>query len=348
MLNIPKRTLGRTSLTIDTLGFGCAPIGNLYKQMDDKSATQLLTSALHSGFKYFDTAPHYGQGLSERRVGDVLRLHKNQDYILSTKVGRLLKPSGYAKVRHGFHSPMPFDFYYDYSYDGIMRSFEDSIQRMGIDKIDIVYMHDIGRFTHGAENDQLFPIAMIGGYKALDELRSQGVIKAIGLGVNEYEVCEAAMEYGNWDCFLLAGRYSLLEQQSLSTFFPKCEKHGASVIIGGPYNSGILATGTKTVNKPYYNYEHAPQHIIEKVKRIETICAQYNVELAAAALQFSLGHPAVCSVIPGIGSADRVDQTLSLFRQFIPNGFWTTLKDERLLVAETPTLLMNGDQNAKN
>ncbi|MCV6604322.1 MAG: aldo/keto reductase, partial [Porticoccaceae bacterium] len=174
---------------------------------------------------------------------DLLRGHS--DYVLSSKVGRLLKPAGYAQERHCYRSPMPFDIQYDYSYDGIMRSFEDSLQRTGLDRIDILYMHDIGRVTHGDANDHHMPIAMDGGYKAMDSLRSQGLVKAIGLGVNEYQVCEQALEHGDWDCFLLAGRYTLLEQESLATFLPKCEQRNCSIVIGGAYNSGILATGTR-------------------------------------------------------------------------------------------------------
>jgi D-threo-aldose 1-dehydrogenase len=333
---IAKKQIGNTSLHVDTLGFGCAPLGNLYHAVNDDDAKTILTEAWQAGFRHFDTAPHYGQGLSERRTGDLLRPLQGKDYILSTKVGRLLKPAGYAKQRHGFVSPMPFDIHYDYSYDGIMRSFEDSILRLGLDRIDILYMHDIGRDTHGAENDRHFPIAMQGGYKAMDELRSQGLVKAIGLGVNEYEVCEQALDHGDWDCFLLAGRYSLLEQQSLQTFLPKCQQRNCSVIIGGPYNSGILATGVKCKTTPNYNYAPAPQDIVDRVRRIEDICQQYNVTLAAAALQFPLGHPSVASVIPGLGNVSRIQKTIDLFQQKIPTEFWQSLKNDGLLDDSSP------------
>jgi D-threo-aldose 1-dehydrogenase len=336
MNTLDKRRVGNTDLLIDTLGFGCAPMGNLYHTVDDNEASQTLKSAWDSGFRYFDTAPHYGQGLSERRTGDLLRPLKGQDYILSTKVGRLLKPAGYANERHAFLSPMPFDFSYDYSYDGIMRSFEDSQQRLGLDRIDILFMHDIGTDTHGADNDYHFPIAMDGGYKAMDELRSQGLVKAIGLGVNEYEVCEESLEYGDWDCFLLAGRYTLLEQESLNTFLPKCEKRGCSIILGGPYNSGILATGTKSGSTPYYNYEPAPKEIVEKVSNIESVCSDFGVTLAAAGLQFPLAHPAVASVIPGLGSERRIADTLRLFNEPIPSEFWQTLRSNNLIEEAAP------------
>jgi D-threo-aldose 1-dehydrogenase len=333
---ISKKQIGSTGLEVDTLGFGCAPLGNLYHSISDQESTAVLDAAWQAGFRHFDTAPHYGQGLSERRTGDLLRSLQGKDYILSTKVGRLLKPAGYAKERHGFVSPMPFDIQYDYSYDGIMRSFEDSLQRLGLDRIDILYMHDIGSDTHGSENDKHFPIAMQGGYKAMNELRSQGLVKAIGLGVNEYQVCEQAMDYGDWDCFLLAGRYSLLEQESLQTFLPKCQARNCSIIIGGPYNSGILATGVRGKGTANYNYAPASAEIIERVAKIETMCDEYHVTLAAAALQFPLAHPSVASVIPGLGNISRIQNTIDLFHQAIPNDFWQSLKAADLLDKDAP------------
>jgi D-threo-aldose 1-dehydrogenase len=331
-----KRKIGNTDLSIDTLGFGCASLGNLYQAISDHDATAVINAAWQSGFRYYDTAPHYGQGLSERRTGDMLRSLQGKDYVLSTKVGRLLKPAAYAKQRHGFVSPMPFDIQYDYSYDGIMRSFEDSLLRLGLNRIDILYMHDIGYDTHGEANHKHFPIAMQGGYKAMDELRSQGLVKAIGLGVNEYEVCEQALDYGDWDCFLLAGRYSLLEQQSLQSFLPKCEQRNCSIVIGGPYNSGILATGVKGKTLPHYNYAPAPKDIIDRVSKIEDICQQFDVTLASAALQFPLAHPSVASVIPGLGNISRIQKTLDLFQQKIPVEFWQTLKKTGLLNENSP------------
>lgn len=328
--------IGTTQLAVPSFGFGCAPLGSLYHPVSDADAQQMLSSAWQAGFRYYDTAPHYGLGLSERRVGDMLRPLKGQEYILSTKVGRLLKTAGYADERHCYRTPMPFDLHYDYSYDGVMRSFEDSIQRLGLDRIDIIYMHDIGHYTHGDANDTHFPIAMSGGYKAMDSLRSQGLVKAIGLGVNEYQVCEQALEHGDWDCFLLAGRYTLLEQHSLDSFLPKCEARNCSIVIGGAYNSGILATGTKTGKPLHYDYGPAPQEIIDKVQKIEQICDDFNVPMAAAALQFPLAHPAVCSVIPGVGSVKRIPQTLELISTKIPQGLWQALIDSALIHEQAP------------
>ena len=331
-----KKCVGRTDLKLDALGFGCAPLGNLYQAISDGQAYELLSSAIQSGFTYFDTAPHYGQGLSERRLGDYLRVNDRSQFTLSTKVGRLLTPAGLKKERHGFVSPMPFDSKYDYSYDGVMRSYEDSIQRLGLDSIDILYMHDIGRACHGRDGDYLFDIAMRGGYKALDELRSQGLIKAFGLGVNEIEVCEQALEFGDWDCFLLAGRYSLLEQHALDSLFPKCLQRGSSIVIGGPYNSGILATGTKGSAPFYFDYKPASNAIINKVSAIESICDEFAIPMAAAALQFPLAHPAVISVIPGIGKPSRIDSTISLFNLSIPDEFWMRLKALEFFNSQAP------------
>jgi len=336
-LTLPKRELGGSGLEIDTLGFGCAPVGNLYRELSEKAARDLLAAAWQAGFRYYDTAPHYGQGLSERRVGDMMRPLRGADHVLSTKVGRLLRTAPYAGERHAFVSPMPFDIHYDYSYDGVMRSFEDSIQRLGLARIDILYMHDIGRYTHGDANEYHFPIAMEGGYRALDELRAGGAIQAIGLGVNECEVCEAAMDYGDWDCFLLAGRYTLLEQEALDALLPACERRDCSIVIGGPYNSGILATGVAGDGAPYYNYAPAPPAIVERVRRIEAVCNEFGVSLPAAALRFPLAHPSVAAVIPGLGSIPHALKTLELFTESIPPEFWRTLREQALLHPDAPT-----------
>ncbi len=334
MPKLAQRLIGNTSLSIDTLGFGCAPVGNLYQAVSDIDAKSVLETAWAEGFRYYDTAPHYGQGLSERRTGDMLRPRNGEEYVLSSKVGRLLKPAPYAQERHGFVSPMPFEIEYDYSYDGIMRSYEDSILRLGLDRIDILFMHDIGVDTHGADNSKHFPIAMNGGLKAMQSLKSQGLVKAIGLGVNEYQVCEDAMDHGDWDCFLLAGRYTLLEQECLASFLPKCQERNCSIIVGAPYNSGILASGTK--GTPYYNYAPADENIIQRVKKIEQVCKAFDVTLAAAALQFPLSHPSVCSVIPGLGNPKRISQTLNLFNETIPTEFWYELKVQGLLDPTAP------------
>lgn len=332
-----KRQIGNTNLHVTELGFGAATLGNLYHPMEDSAAEESISKAMALGLNQFDTAPYYGFGLSERRVGNALRKFDKNDYIISTKVGRILEPCDKAEDKYGFCSPMPFEPKYDYSYDGVMRSFEHSIQRLGLSKIDILYMHDIGSVTHKDEHERLFKIAMEGGYKAMDELRSQGLVSAIGLGVNEYEVCEQAMDYGYFDCFLLAGRYTLLEQKALESFLPRCIKENSSIVLGGPYNSGILATGVGREGVvPHYNYEPASKIIVETVARIENICQEFNVPLAAAALQFPLAHPAVVSVIPGLSSAKRVETTVNLMKYKIPQDFWFALQNAGLLYPEVP------------
>lgn len=321
------------------LGLGCASLGNLYRAIDRDQAFATVDAAWQADMRYFDTAPYYGLGLSERRLGDALRDKPRDGFFLSTKVGRILEPDTTAdlpKERHGFVTAMPFKVRYDYSYDGIMRSYEASLQRIGLARIDILLVHDIGRLTHGDANERHFADLADGGYRALDELRASGAVSAIGLGVNEWEVCADAMAIGHWDCFLLAGRYTLLEQEPLHTFLPQCDAHGAKIILGGAYNSGILATGTRRGGEMYYNYEPAPTEIVDRVGRIEDICDAHDVTLAAAALQFPLAHPAVQCVIPGMGEARRVQQTQRLAEEAIPAVFWADLASAGLIDRAAP------------
>ena len=336
---LKKKAIGNTNLKVSELGFGAASIGNLYKAISDDEAKSTIQAAIASGINLFDTAPRYGLGLSERRLGDVLRTFDRSDYVVSTKVGRILKPDISAKVhelRYGFETPMPFDSHYDYSYDGIMRSFEDSLQRLGLAELDILLVHDLGRDEHGINDRHYFEQFTQSGYKALESLRQQRVIQAVGLGVNETEICERVMEFGQFDCFLLAGRYTLLEQGGLQQFLPKCESHGASIILGAPYNSGILATGSKGQDKPLSNYGPTSEHIISNVAQIEMVCEAFNVSLPAAALQFPLAHPCVASVIPGIGNESRMNKTKALFEQAIPTEFWLKLKTLGLIDEAAP------------
>ncbi len=331
--------VGKTEVKLSALGFGAAALGNLYKAVSNNQARETLQAAVDCGLTYIDTAPFYGFGLSERRVGDFIRNQGRDRFVLSTKVGRILRPdlsADTSQIRDGFASPMAFRPEYDYSYDGIMRSYEDSLQRLGLGRVDILLVHDIGTQTHGPDNDHHFRNLETGGYRALDELRRSGAVRAIGLGVNEWEICEQAMEIGQFDCFLLAGRYSLLEQEPLESFFPKCNAYGASIIVGGAYNSGILATGTQSGNVMHYNYAPATIEIIARVRRIERVCDTFNVTLAAAALQFPLAHEVVASVIPGLGKVERVGQTMALYHEKIPGEFWRALKNEGMLTQQAP------------
>ena len=334
---IPHRTIGTTKRSLSELGFGAASLGNLYTAMSDRDARDTALAALRAGITYFDTAPYYGFGLSERRLGDALRGHES--VVLSTKVGRLLKPDPAVRGsgnRHGFCSPMPFEPIFDYSYDGVMASWEASRHRLGLATIDILYVHDIGSMTHGDRHKACFrQLTAGGGFRALEELRASNQISAFGLGVNETAVCLEAMQHATLDVILLAGRYTLLEQEPLEDLFPACARAGTSIVVGGPYNSGILATGTKR-GDTHYNYELAPPAIIDRVGRIETLCDRFQISLAAAALQFPLANPLVASVIPGLGNARRVEQTLDLYHASIPNEFWRDLKSEGLLHRDAP------------
>ena len=337
-MSFSLRPLGRTGLSVTELGFGGAPLGNLFRQLSDDAAHTTLAAAKAAGFGYFDTAPFYGFGLSERRMGDALR---GSEFVISTKVGRLLDPVAGPvhanKVRHGYATPMPFEPVFDYSYDAVMRSFEESLQRLGLSRIDILYVHDIGRLTHGNANEaRMAELTKGGGLKALEELRASKAISGFGMGVNEVPACLEVMDHARLDAILLAGRYTLLEQNPLDDLFPRCAAAGTAIVVGGPYNSGILAVGTKTSAPLYYNYEPAPAEVIDKVRRIETVCGRHDVPLAAAALQFPLAHPLVASVIPGLDSPERVSQTLALYRHKIPAALWQDLRHENLLRPDAP------------
>lgn len=338
---VARRRLGQTSLYLSEVGLGGAGIGNLYGAVSDEEAADTIEVAWQAGIRYIDTAPYYGFGLSERRVGDGARKHfmGNESWVVSTKVGRRLRPCRTPPdpaTRDGFANPLPFEPFFDYSYDGILRSFEDSLQRTGLSRIDILLVHDIGSVTHGDRHESVATTFWQGGYRALDQLRSEGCVAAIGLGVNEWQVCEEFMERGDFDCFLLAGRYTLLEQDALSTFLPKCAAKDVGVILGGIYNSGILATGLPVTSPAYYNYAPAPPEILQRVQQLEHICNAHGVSLAAAALQFVLAHPQVSSVIPGAASAEQLTDSIGRYREPIPFTFWADLKSEDLIHPDAP------------
>jgi len=330
MPEFATRTIGKTSLAVTELGLGCAAMAGNHRPVADDDIAGAIDEALQQNIRYVDTAPFYGFGRSEHFVGAGLRHRDN--YVLSTKAGRLLAP-GYAtdSVADEWPGSFPFHQIYDYSYDGVMRSYEDSLQRLGVSRIDILLLHDIGSMQHGeSDNMPLFADAMSGGYKALDELRSAGDISAIGLGVNEREVCLQAMEHGHWDAFLLAGRYTLLEQSPLDDLFPACEKAGTSIILGGPFNSGILVGGDT------WNYAKAPAEVVTRVNAITQVCESHKVPLPAAALQFPLGSRLVSSVIPGPRSRSDMKQIIDWFSLNIPEGLWSDLKSAGLLHDDAP------------
>jgi D-threo-aldose 1-dehydrogenase len=258
--------------------------------------------------------------------------------VLSTKIGRLLKPRDPQQLDGGlFKKILPFEGVYDYSYDGVMRSVEASLQRLGTYRIDVLLIHDVDVWTHGSEAARLerFKEVMDGGYHAMEKLRAEGVVGAIGAGINEVQACEDFARAGDFNCFLLAGRYTLLEQGALDTLLPYCADKDISLLIGGPYNTGILATGA--VEGAYYNYAPAPVEVMERVRQIEGVCARHRVRLASAALQFPLGHPNVATIIPGARSPEEVEANRRIFEIDIPAAFWAELKAESLLRPDAPT-----------
>jgi len=333
-----RRRVGNTDLRLTELGFGTGAAGNLYRPVSDAVARDALETALTAGVGYFDTAPFYGFGLSERRIGDALR--GRDDVLISSKVGRLLVSDRTVKgeaLREGFASPMPFRAEFDYSYDGILRSHEASLHRLGLARIDLLLVHDIGRMAHGAAHPYYWEqLTRGGGFRALDQLRAGGAVGGVGLGVNETEVCLAAFEETKLDVVLLAGRYTLLEQVALDAFLPACLAHHVSVVIGGPYNSGILATGTRSDGPFYYNYDVAPPEIVARVAGMEAIADAHGVTLAAAALQFPLAHPAVASVVPGLANRDQVERTVTDMQAVIADAFWRELQAGGFIRADAP------------
>lgn len=332
-----RRRLGKSGLEVPVIGFGGAPLGNMYQEFSDEQARATVRAAYDSGMRLFDTAPLYGFGLSEHRIGEALRWQDRDSFVLSTKIGRLLRPVPPSEADGGlFKRILPFKGVYDYSYDGVMRSVEDSLQRLGMARIDVLLIHDVDVWTHGSEEARLqrFREVMTGGYRAMVELRAAGTVKAIGAGINEVQACLDFAKAGDFDCFLLAGRYTLLEQGALDELLPLCAERDMSLLIGGPYNTGILATGA--VDGAYYNYAPAPPEIMERVRRIEAACARHGVRLASAALQFPLGHPQVATLVPGARSPEEIEANRAIFEVEIPAAFWDELKRESLLRADAP------------
>lgn len=312
------------------LGFGGAPLGNMFAVVDEETAEAALRAAWDSGVRLFDTAPHYGSGLSEHRFGRVLRTLPRGEFVLSTKVGRLFTPDPKAPQNPPFVDGLPFRPRYDYSYDGTMRSIEDSCQRLGLARIDIAYIHDLAADHHGDAWEEHFRTAMSGAAKALIRLRDEGTIRGWGLGVNLTEPCERALQESDPDVFLLAGRYSLLNQPALERLFPACEERDVHVVVG-PYNSGLLAGGRN------FEYQEAPREMIEKRDRIAATCERHGVDIRAAALQFCAAHPVVAAIIPGAKHADRVRENARLMAAEIPAALWDDLKGDGILPADAPT-----------
>ena len=337
MPTLPTRKLGKTGLDVTVLGFGAAPLGDLYRQLDDETAIATAETAARLGITLFDTAPLYGQGLSEHRLGTALRRHAPSGAVVQTKVGRLLAPAPRGRAdTSGYVGGHAFDVVYDYSYDATLRSIEDSLHRLGLPSVDTVLIHDADVWTHGpVEGPKRFAEAMGGAYKALDRLRREKVIRGIGVGLNDPVYGVKYLQSGDFDCVLLAGRYSLLEQPALAEFLPLAAKQNVGVMLGGVFNSGILATGAVPGAK--YNYVDAPADILDRVRRIERVCASHDVTLATAALHVCLGAPAVSSLVLGAVTPAEVEANVAALTAVVPSGLWHDLKAERLLAAEIPT-----------
>ena len=329
MCAIRTTKLAKTGLVLSELGLGCASLAGSVTAVPELDARATIVAARQAGIAYFDTAPFYGHGLSERFVGEALRGHAG--LTLSSKVGRLLRPGNSIQAA-AWPTALPFSVTFDYSYDGIKRSFDDSLQRLGLDHINILYIHDIGSAAHGAEvGPALYETAMTGGYRARSALRASGAVDAIGLGVNEAAVCLATLDRGDWDVFLLAGRYTLLEQHPLEDLFPACERAGTDVVLGGPFNSGILAGGRT------YDYGQVSTQIQARVAGLARVCAAHAVPLAAAALRFPTGHKLIKSVIPGPRTSVELAQILEWWNIEIPDALWRDLKSEGMLRVDAPT-----------
>ena len=334
-----KRRLGRTGLQLTALGFGGAPLGELFVRIPEAEAQECLDAAYGSGVRYFDTAPWYGNTLSEHRTGHFLRQKPRGKFAISTKVGRIFqRPSNPDSFDHSkWIGGLNFELRFDYSYDGIMRSYEDSLQRLGLPRVQALFIHDLDVGHHGQEgvDRYLDQLDHNGGFRALEELKRSGEIKAIGVGVNEHDVMLRFLDRFDLDAFIVPMPYTLLDQDSLDGFFPKCAERGVGIVIGAPYASGILATGAIPGAK--YGYQDASPEIVERVSRIGTVCNGHDVPLRAAALQFPLFHPIVASVIPGAISPAQVIDNVAMISHSIPRDFWMELKQQGLIRQDAPT-----------
>lgn len=326
-----KRKIPRRDVDVTVMGLGCAQMGNLYRITPYEESKGAFDTAWENGIRYFDTAPFYGYTRSERRLGTMVTEHERAEYTLSTKVGRVMTPDDTVGAEEdSYVAPLPFRPVYDYSYDGILRSFEASQQRLGILKPDILYIHDIGTVTHGDRHPHYWEqLTSGGGFKALSKLRDEGSTGAVGLGVNEWEVISDAMEIFDVDVAMLAGRYTLLEQQSLD-FMNSCAARGVAIVAAGVFNSGILAGNRK------FNYVDAPADVLAKVDALHDACDELGVSLQAAALQFPLAHPACVTVVSGARNAGQLSSNIEWFEQDIPLEFWSELEKRGLLAEGAP------------
>lgn len=313
--------------------YGGGSVGNFYRCMTNAQAHAVLEAAWEAGIRYFDTAPFYGRGRSERRLGAFLQEKPHDSYVISTKVGRILTPARGRVEEDGiFLDPSPFNSRYDYSYDGVMRSYEHSLHRLGLDRVDVLYVHDIGVALHGADAHAQLQTLKRGGLVALEELRKCGDISAYGLGVTEVEACLDCLDYGDPDAFLLAARFTLLDQYDVRPLLSSCLERNVSIVIGGVFNSGILATGA--IPGARYNYGAAPAAVMDTVRRIEAVCNRHSIDISTVALQFPLAHPAVATILLGAGTVASLGRNVAAFSIDVPDALWRDLVEDGLLDAE--------------
>ena len=330
-----KRQLGNTDINLTAIGFGGAPIGGLFENLDERSCYDILEETYNSGINIFDTSPLYGYGLSEHRLGNFLKTIDEDSYFLSTKVGRYLTPAKKNEIDRGrFEGGLNFTPHLDYSYDGVMRSFEQSLIRLAVSKVDICLIHDVDRFNYGDDVNYYFKLAMDGAYKAIQKLKDEKVIKAIGVGVNDSDMCAKFANAGDFDCMLLAGRYSLLDQNALNDFFPIAEKNNIGIILAGIFNSGILAKGVGE-NITYF-YDKIPEEVKQRYLKIANICKKYEVPVPAAAIQFCYTNKLVTSMILGMDRVEQVKQNLDYLNFPIPEDLWKDLLNEKLIDERCP------------
>src|SRR6266550_2476251 len=309
---------------VTRLGLGTAPLGGLFRAVDEADALQVVDGAWQEGLRFFDTAPLYGFGLAERHLGRILREKARADYTFATKVGRLLRADAPPEPGQVFHGAPALNPAFDFSYDGVMRSLEESLERLAIGRVDILHIHD---------PDDHYDEALSGAYRALDELRQQGVIGAVGAGMNQAEMLTRSAKQADFDCFLLAGRYTLLDQVALKELLPTCLERGVAIIAGGVFNSGILADPRPGA---HYNYQAAPQELIDRAQKLRAVCERHGVSQKAVAIQFPLGHPAIPTVLTGCRAVEEVKENVESFRTPIPAVVWEDLKAEGLLAAVVP------------
>lgn len=332
---LARRRVGRTRCDVSVLGLGGAALGNLFEKLPDKQALGTIEAAYDAGVGHFDMVPQNGHGVAEHRFGHVLREKDHATFTLSTKVGRPLKPTFGDDVRRGnWKSKQGFKIVHDYTYDAVMRSVEDSYQRLGMNQIYIALIHDVEVAHHGDDYDARFKEAVEGAVPALQELKRTGVIMAIGIGVNEVGPGVQFAKNAELDCYMLAGCYSLLEQDGLDELFPLAEAHGFSFLIAGPFKSGILATGATP--GATHDYRAAPPFVVDKVNQIAALCTRHGTPLAVAAIQFPLGHARVASVVTGVVKPEGITQNVDLMAQEIPADLWAELRAEGVLNEAAP------------